>query len=231
MARGNMRLEGESMMLLPDDSNFPYCFGSIDTNANSNCPNGKDLATRDKQFSVTPSLGECEPEVMVGKDGQFQHIFDVSYASQGITTSSECFGSQTTIQLQAPPTQVPRPQSGVAEPFPSKLHRLLQDAYYEDTTESIIQWLPHGRAFRISNKKKLESDLLGRYFHHSNWRSFSRQLCLYNFKRIAIGRDKGTLCSLEDYLCQADSYRIQCTCTTGDIHCLAPFQSTCPPFH
>jgi len=68
-------------------------------------------------------------------------------------------------------------KGGVAEAFPYKLHRML-----EELDVSIIAWLPHGRAFTVINRLKLEQ-VLSRFCKQHYWSSFRRQLNLYGFNR------------------------------------------------
>lgn len=110
--------------------------------------------------------------------GQHRHIISHDYHDH----------SQDNIEEEE---FIPFPHSGgAAESFPAKLHRLLEDAV-EDGRDGIIHWLPHGRAFIVEDQKKLENDILGVYFRHKNWRSFSRQLSLYGFRRLVSGTDRG----------------------------------------
>jgi hypothetical protein len=55
----------------------------------------------------------------------------------------------------------------------------------------IVSFLPHGRAFRIHDVKRFTEEILPRYFKHSKWLSFSRQLSLYGFRRVILGPDNG----------------------------------------
>jgi hypothetical protein len=75
--------------------------------------------------------------------------------------------------------------------FPEILYRLLEDAD-RDGTSIIVGWLPHGRGFRVHNKKRFEQEVLPKYFlGQTKWSSFSRQLNLYGYLRITSGPDYG----------------------------------------
>jgi len=80
--------------------------------------------------------------------------------------------------------------SGVAAKFPEKVHHMLDDISKRGD-ESIVSWQPHGRAFRVHNKQRFVETVLPKFFGHSNYTSFTRQLNLYCFHRIKAGRDKG----------------------------------------
>ena len=69
--------------------------------------------------------------------------------------------------------------------FPTKLYEILS---CKDISDSIA-WLPHGRSWRILNKKKFEA-ILQKYFNHSNISSFVRQVNGWGFRRIRKGPNK-----------------------------------------
>jgi hypothetical protein len=62
--------------------------------------------------------------------------------------------------------------------FPAKLHEIMSNPEYEH----IIEWMPHGRSWRVKNKELLESVVLKEHFTHSNFESFNRQVNLWGFK-------------------------------------------------
>lgn len=75
--------------------------------------------------------------------------------------------------------------------FPDTLFKMLEDAEREGW-DDVIHWMPHGRSIRVSQKERFVSDILPRYFSdQTKWSSFSRQLRLYGFARVAKGVDLG----------------------------------------
>ncbi|EEC48287.1 predicted protein [Phaeodactylum tricornutum CCAP 1055/1] len=71
--------------------------------------------------------------------------------------------------------------------FACKLHAMLMNP----ECQGIINWLPHGRAFRILVPKKMEQDkILMRYFGHNRYSSFLSQLKNYGLKMITRGKDR-----------------------------------------
>lgn len=82
------------------------------------------------------------------------------------------------------------PRGGVYDPFPIKLHRML-DEVRAAGLESVVSWLEHGRAFRIHQPKVFAATIMCRFFNQSKYTSFQRQLNLYGFSRCVRGPDGG----------------------------------------
>lgn len=80
--------------------------------------------------------------------------------------------------------------SFISASFPLKLHCIL-DKLESEGSDDIISWLPHGRAFLVSNVDRFVEELMPQFFNQSRYASFQRQLHMYNFQRITAGRDKG----------------------------------------
>jgi HSF-type DNA-binding len=73
---------------------------------------------------------------------------------------------------------------GAKETFPIKLHAMLE-LVDELGLNAIVSWLPHGRAFKVFDKKRLTEEVLPRFFEHqSEYASFQRQLNIYGFLRL-----------------------------------------------
>jgi hypothetical protein len=61
---------------------------------------------------------------------------------------------------------------------------MLEDSAVSQEEESIVSWLPHGKAFRVHKPKEFASFVMSRYFKQSQYKSFQRQLHIYGFRRI-----------------------------------------------
>ncbi|CAJ1970469.1 unnamed protein product [Cylindrotheca closterium] len=79
----------------------------------------------------------------------------------------------------------PESSSSTAHNFPFKLHQILSTPEFND----IICWLPHGRAWRIQQQDRLESEVLPMFFQHNKYSSFYRQVYGWGFHRILSGPD------------------------------------------
>lgn len=72
--------------------------------------------------------------------------------------------------------------------FPEKIYLIL-----ESESSDIIRWENNGSVFRIVDQKRLEAEILPRWFKHCHISSVQRQLNLYGFKCVSRGGDvKGT---------------------------------------
>jgi len=70
------------------------------------------------------------------------------------------------------------PRGGIYDPFPSKLHRML-DEIASEGLDHIVGWMPHGRSIKIHKPKEFADLIMHRYFNQSKYTSFQRQLNLY----------------------------------------------------
>lgn len=75
---------------------------------------------------------------------------------------------------------------GAPQAFPRRLYALLDK---EDP--KIISWTRDGDAFVINDMGSFTNKTLVKYFNHSNYKSFQRQLNMYNFKKIQRGAQAG----------------------------------------
>ena len=90
-----------------------------------------------------------------------------------------------------------------------------------DDMESIITWMPHGRAFIVLQPQQLRDIVLPRFFKQTKFMSFTRQLNLWGFKRITKGVDSGAYYHalfLRGRRCLAMLMRRQKIKGTGDIN-------------
>jgi hypothetical protein len=75
-------------------------------------------------------------------------------------------------------------------PFLLKLHEMLGDV--EKTgNQHIVSWLPDGRAFKVYRPKYFVQKIIPYYFNQSKYKSFQRQLHLYEFTRTRRGPEAG----------------------------------------
>ena len=71
--------------------------------------------------------------------------------------------------------------------FPSLLMSILSSPDNED----VIQWLPHGRSFIITDQKNFRKKVLSTNFGGCKYTSFTRRLCRWGFREISKGPVSG----------------------------------------
>jgi hypothetical protein len=71
-----------------------------------------------------------------------------------------------------------------ASTFPIRLYDMLEDADKKNF-RGIVSWLPSGNAFKIHQPQTFVELILPHYFRHqTHYKSFTRQLNLYEFRFI-----------------------------------------------
>ena len=58
----------------------------------------------------------------------------------------------------------------------------------------IVSWMPSGKSFRVHDREAFSKEVLAEYFRSRNYRSFQRNLSVYQFSRIWSGPEKGAYC-------------------------------------
>eukprot|EP00934_Nitzschia_sp_Nitz4_P004829 Nitzschia sp. Nitz4//scaffold210_size37948//2222//3141//NITZ4_007684-RA/size37948-augustus-gene-0.21-mRNA-1//-1//CDS//3329541912//4819//frame0 len=79
--------------------------------------------------------------------------------------------------------------TGHSDPFPVKLHKMLDDIEREGL-HHIISWNPDGKTFTVHKTKVFAEQIMGRFFNQTKYKSFQRQLNIYNFERLSPGKGK-----------------------------------------
>ncbi|KAI7725314.1 hypothetical protein M8C21_029662 [Ambrosia artemisiifolia] len=69
-------------------------------------------------------------------------------------------------------------------PFLSKCYEMVDDP----STDSLISWSPTNDSFIVWDETEFSSELLPKYFKHSNYSSFQRQLNIYGFRKTDTDR-------------------------------------------
>jgi hypothetical protein len=70
--------------------------------------------------------------------------------------------------------------------FPFQLHDMLRDATKNGFVD-VVSWLPCGTGFKVFDQHLFEEFIMPGYFAMSKYKSFLRQLNLYQFRRLQPG--------------------------------------------
>lgn len=101
------------------------------------------------------------------------------------------FATTPTVKSTETTTSSKKSKGGIAFPFPSVLHGMLERADLEGFTD-IVSWQPHGRAFTVHNPGRFVKEIMPLFFRQTRFASFQRQLSLYGFLRLTRkGMDHG----------------------------------------
>ena len=82
-----------------------------------------------------------------------------------------------------------RRNRGSESQFPGKLYDMLEYVEQNDL-QSAISWVKGGKAFMVHDPEKLV-EILPMFFGQTKYRSFRRQINMWNFHRILEGHDRG----------------------------------------
>ncbi|TMW96575.1 hypothetical protein EJD97_007141 [Solanum chilense] len=77
-------------------------------------------------------------------------------------------------------TPAPMPSSNAVLPFLMKTYDMVDDS----STDKIVSWSPTDSSFVIWDPPEFAKQLLPKYFKHSNFSSFVRQLNTYGFRKV-----------------------------------------------
>ncbi|SCU93576.1 LANO_0E04258g1_1 [Lachancea nothofagi CBS 11611] len=89
----------------------------------------------------------------------------------------------TNPQSSLHPKQIPRRKLTSAKTRPAFVNKLW--SMVNDTTnQKLIHWSPDGKSFVITNRERFVHEILPKYFKHSNFASFVRQLNMYGWHKV-----------------------------------------------
>jgi hypothetical protein len=101
--------------------------------------------------------------------------------SKAPATSNSCLGTNNTFVLTV--------QCSV---FPVKVHQMLHDAE-KSGHDDIVSWMPDGKSFKIHDRARFVRFTMPSYFGTCKFRSFQRNLNLWNFKVANTFPHKGEI--------------------------------------
>jgi hypothetical protein len=145
------------------------------------------------QIGLRALLGDQQPSAIRSSGIQLNNSNTLKALGSIVRKNTSPYIDASSVADPHPRTNIARRRTtrgGVTEPFPEKLHRMLQEV--EEAGDSdIISFFSHGRAFGVHDPEQFVSKIMPKYFKQSRLSSFQRQLNLYGFTRISSGADTG----------------------------------------
>jgi hypothetical protein len=145
----------------------------------------------DDEAPNTPTGHSTTPIHIQPYYSSYHHVYYPPYPTDYTLTGPINPHVYTDASAIADPTaDTRRNRGGVTEPFPEKMHRMLEGTEREGLTD-VVSFFSHGRAFAIHKPRRFVAEVMLRYFRQTRLTSFQRQLNLYGFRRISQGPDNG----------------------------------------
>ena len=141
-------------------------------NSTDHAPRPNDNHPRPGRPRRTTARGNFPPESI--------HILTVP-PRRGVTNHSYRDYSQV-----PPPPDNAGPIAITDMMFAQKVHHILSESSYE----TIVSWMPHGRAFKVHHPAVFEKQVCPLYFGHTRYSSFLRALGNHGFKHLTKGADR-----------------------------------------
>ncbi|TKY57987.1 Heat stress transcription factor A-2 [Spatholobus suberectus] len=93
-------------------------------------------------------------------------------------------GSSSSSSSSSPSRFSPQPMEGLQEVGPPPFLTKIFDMVEDPSTVSIVSWSAARNSFVVWDSYEFSTNILPRYFKHSNFSSFVRQLNTYGFRKV-----------------------------------------------
>ncbi|KAL3747230.1 hypothetical protein ACJRO7_016070 [Eucalyptus globulus] len=146
------------------------------------------LAIADGEIDAGPLLRSCltrpEPHpalaaqvVKIEEEEEDEEVAIIADPRDAAAGSPSC-------SLQAAADEVARPMQGLGEAGPAPFLKKTYEMVSDPSTDPVVSWSSSRKSIVVWNPHEFSKQLLPRYFKHSNFSSFIRQLNTYGFRKM-----------------------------------------------
>jgi hypothetical protein len=170
---------------------------STNSSANTAC----DTAEGRRSWTIATSNGSSEHHRLSEVGGQEKGATAVSFphhavllasrnpSSSGYSSPLSSFGEDPVVEDLNNRKMTTANVTGIGEPFPEKLHRLLRDVEFVGRTD-VVSFVADD-TFRIHDSLAFFQEVMPQYFRQTKLTSFKRQLKIYGFELLTKGCNIG----------------------------------------